>query len=109
MSSKYAQYMKERGDVDTYEDEKGFFTYKVVGENFEVLELFVVPEHRRIGTGNEYSNKIDELAKENECNATYCTVCLMANGCDISAKYIMNNGYTIIKVDDEFIYYKKEL
>lgn len=107
--NKYAQYIKEREDLELYEDDKGFFTYKEEDGVFFVSELFVLPEFRENGVGNDYSSKIDELAKEHGCDTIVCTTCFDASNWEQSHKYIKSNGYYEVNVIGPMVYYKKEL
>lgn len=106
---KYRKYIKEREDLNLYEDEKGFFTYKEDRGTFLVSELFVLPEFRTNGVGNEYARKIEELAKEHGCKTIVCTTCIDANNWEQSHKYIKSNGYHEVLVEGTMVYYKKEL
>jgi GNAT superfamily N-acetyltransferase len=107
--NKYALYIKEREGLDTYEDEKGFFTYEVENEAFVVHDLFVLPEFREKGNGNQYARKIEELARENNCKMLACFTCIDANNWIRSDKYIRSNGYVEVLKEANMIYYKKEL
>ncbi len=109
MSSMYAQYIKEREDVDTYEDERGFFTYQVSNDSFHVVDLFILPKFRNNGVGKEYSDKIEELAKESNCKQTFCSTCTQALNWKQSNKYILSNNYKKIKEVGVMVYYIKEL
>ena len=80
MKSSYAQYLDELSDRKMYEDEKGFFIYRVTDTEFYVQEVFVKKEYRRKGITQEYFNKVKELAKEHECTYLLGSICTMTNG-----------------------------
>lgn len=107
--NKYAAYIKERQNAELFEDENGFFVYRVDGKNFFIDEIFVLKEKRSNGIGRTYSNKIDNLAKENECSNLICTVCIRANNYQDSFEFIKKMGYKVLKSEYTLIYLVKEL
>ncbi len=109
MVDKYAQYIKERENLDCYEDEYGFFTYKKEDGVFLVSDLFVLPEYRNKGIGEKYAKKIDDFAKEHGCDIIVCTTCLDAINWEQSHKFIKSSGYHEVSLQGPMIYYKKEL
>ena len=105
----YALYIKEREGAEIYEDERGFFTYVVENDIFQINDLFILPELRGNGVGRDFSNLIDEFARKNDCRICVCTTCTDAKNWQVSEAYILASGYTKIKQDATLIYYKKEL
>lgn len=64
MKSMQARYIFEREGIETFETEKYFFTYKIQGDEFHCLDMYVLPEFRSGEVTHEMLNKIDSLAKE---------------------------------------------
>lgn len=106
---KYKAYIKERENLELYEDDNGFFTYKVEEGVFFISDLFVLPEYRNSGVGEKYARKIEDFAKEHGCEILVCTTCLDATNWEQSHKYIKSNGYYEVNVQGPMVYYKKEL
>lgn len=107
--NKFAKYIKERKNAELYEDENGFFTYRVLGEDFFIDDIFVLEEKRNNGIGKLYSDKIDNLSKESGCKRNICTVCVRADNYLESFKFIQKMGYTVDKTENVLIYLIKEL
>lgn len=109
MIDMYEQYINEREGASLYKDHRGFFTYRIDFGNFQVNDLFILPEHRSTGASKEFSQKIDELAAESNCEKIYCTTCTDANNWQKSENYILKNGYKEITEIGNMKYYVKEL
>lgn len=110
MQSKYSLYVKEREGLETHEDHRGFFTYRVINNGiFEVVDLFILPGFRGRGVGTEYANLIENMAKEFNCNTVYCYSCIEANNWKDSDGYIRAHGYKKTHTEDNMVYYCKEL
>lgn len=106
---KYAQYVKERTGAELFEDENGFFVYRVDGRNFMVDEIFVLPENRKNGIGRKYSDMIDKMSRENGCSQNICTVCVRSNNYIESFNFIKKMGYKVFKDEYTLLYLIKEL
>lgn len=105
----YKLYLKERENADLYTDEKGFFVYVIKDSEMQVNEIFVKKEYRLSGVGKEYSDKIDSIARENNCNTIYGFVCLKDPNWQGSYKFQEKMGYKFLKNEDTLFILKKEL
>jgi GNAT superfamily N-acetyltransferase len=107
---KYSLYIQEREGLSTHDDEKGFFTYKIVENGImEVHDLFVLPEYRSEGVGKEYAKLIEDYAREYDCTRIWCYTDKNANYWSRSHSYIESQGYKRINQEGTVIYYIKEL
>jgi len=106
---KYEQYILEREDALLYEDKVGFFTYRITDDIFQVNDLFILPEFRKLGFGKNYAKLIEEMANFSGCKLIICFSCKDANNWKQSDKYILLNDYKKIKETNTMIYYQKEL
>lgn len=71
MASLYAQFVKETVNWETLEDEDSFVTYefqKIGPVNcVKIIEMYVAPHARGNNKWQELADKIEEIAKQNEC------------------------------------------
>ena len=109
MPSLYAQYIKEREDIETIEDEFGFITYKVVGEELLIKEIYVVPEHRMSFATVKLAREITDIAKIFNCKYLSCTVCPSALNATKSLKAILSYGFKLIRNHGDLIVLAKEI
>lgn len=105
----YSEYISERNGAKLYEDEDGFFSYRILGTDFFIDDLYVSKEKRKTGIGKRFSDKIDKLAKENDCTRNVCTVCVRADNYEDSFKFIQKMGYKVDKIEYVLIYLIKEI
>jgi GNAT superfamily N-acetyltransferase len=71
MPSLYAQFVKETVNWETLEDEDSFVTYEFqrVGNVscLKIIEMFVAPHARGKDKWRDLTNKIEEIAKQENC------------------------------------------
>ena len=63
MNSLYAQYVKEREGVTVKEASTYFYSYKEIGEELHILDMFIVPEHRFGTTAKVMMDDIESFWK----------------------------------------------
>ena len=105
----YSEYIKERKGAELFQDEDGFFTYRILGTDFFIDDLYVSKDKRKTGIGKKFSEKIDKMAKDNNCTRNICTVCVRANNYEDSFKFIQKMGYSVDKIEYVLIYMSKEI
>ena len=106
---KYRQYILEREGADLYEDENGFFTYRIEAKEFFVCDLFVLPDRRRDGHGKNYHDIIASMAKNNKCKRLTCTVCYEADNWEESKVFIESLGFKFLFNKRTLLYYVKDI
>lgn len=74
MKSLQAMYDFEREGIETVETENYFFSYKLVENEFHVIEIFVHPDFRHSMVTFEMMNRIDDLAIEKKSKFIISTV-----------------------------------
>ena len=107
--SLYAEYLKEREEIETIEDEKGFLTYKIKDGNFWIYDCFVSENERRKANARRYYNEAFNIALNSDCNELYTTVFVSTNGWEISLKSLIKEGFKIIKTQNDKILLKIEV
>jgi len=110
VSSLYAKFLEEYESTNIIETEKGFCTYKFIGEDECYIEnVYVLPEYRREDIATKFGHKIEVIAKENGCKYVTGSVCLKSNNPDRSNKFMLNYGFILDSIIGNMIYYKKEI
>lgn len=99
--SLYAEYSKEREDKETIETDHGFITYKVFGEVFYIIDLFVSKEKRRTGLGVELADMASAVARGLKCQRLLGSVDPASNGATNSVQALMSYGFEVSPVQDD--------
>ena len=107
--SLYGKYIKERENTDIIENEFGFATYKVLEDCLYVIDIYVLPEHRRSKKAHDLMDTAYNIAKELGKKWVLGSVCLDANGREASLMSAFYWGMTISHYDGNMIYLKKEV
>ena len=109
MESNYALYITEREGKSIIEDEKGFATYNINGDNCYIVDIFVRKEYRKENIASKYADEITKIAKENGCTYLTGSVCPTAHGANTSMKVLLAYGFKLESSINNFIYFRKEI
>lgn len=107
--SLYGDYIKERENFDIVEDERGFATYLVQGEECYVRDVYVKPQHRKDHVAWGYMEIIRKRMKHFGVKTIITSVCTKANGTTTSQYAILSYGFVLSHTDGPMIYYRKEI
>lgn len=108
MLSHYGQYIKERQGTEILENEHGFFTYKISGEECYIIDIFIKKEARRKNIGTEMADNITAIAKESGCKYLTGTCFPSTNGATESIKAMFSYGFKLHScVEDKIILIKE--
>jgi GNAT superfamily N-acetyltransferase len=110
VESNYALYLRERDpEKEIYEDEKGFVTYIITGEECYIVDTFVKKEYRNKGIASYYGDTVTKIAKESGCTYLTGSVCPMANGATGSMKFLLSYGFKLKSSINNLIFFRKEI
>lgn len=109
MDSLYAKYIKERENFSIIEDEYGFATYNIAGDECYIRDIYVLPEHRKSNVASCYADRISEIAREQGCKYLTGTVAPSANGSTTSIKVLLGYGFRLLESQIDKIIFVKEL
>lgn len=84
MKSYWKESRKECEDIDTFEDENGFFCYKGYGDRLHIDSMWIKPDMRNKKIGQKYQEMVFEHAKDNGYKEVSCCI-------DINHKYANEN------------------
>lgn len=109
MGSLYAQYIKEREELEIVENEFGFATYKIRNEEVYILDIYVVPEMRKTGMAKTIGDQICFYAKERGAKKAFGSVDVGTVGATISIQGLISWGMTAHSVNGNLIYFSKDI
>jgi hypothetical protein len=107
--SLYAHYIREREDCKTLENDHGFMTYKVIGEELFIRDWFIDPQYRLTSKARYFAESITEIGRNAKCKYLTCTVCPTANGSTKSIRSILSYGFKLIRNQGDLIILAKEI
>lgn len=104
----YAEYIREREGSELYTDpsNRGFLTYREVGNECYIVDIYVVPEARKQGVAAEMADKVAEITC---CRWLTGSVCPQAQGATESLKVLVAYGMKLVKSDTNLIWFAKEM
>jgi GNAT superfamily N-acetyltransferase len=109
MLSNYGLYVKEREGLDILENEQGFFTYRITGEECYIKDIFITKEARRTGLATSMAEEISKIAKEKGCKYLSGTCVPSTVGSTASLKAMFSYGFKIHSSQNDLIVLIKEL
>lgn len=107
--SLYSMYLKEREGFDIIESDKGFATYKIIGQECYIRDIYVKPEFREQNIASEMADKIALIAKENKCSHLSGSVDTNVRGSTTSVKVLLAYGFKVLKNSFSMILFVKEI
>ena len=111
VSSLYAKYLKERSSDNILETSNGFATFRYLdgGKSVYIIDIYVLPEHRKSGEAARIADNIVEQARVKGCTELLGSVCPSANGSTISLKVLLGYGMTLKSASNDFVIFTKEI
>ena len=107
--SLYADYLKELWGKEAIEREYGFVTYLINGSECFTDTLYIRPEERRKGHCHKLLDEVTDIAKKRGCTHMTSMTSQAVEGWRGRATVILKYGFKIHKLDNEKIYFVKEL
>ena len=105
----WSDYFREREGFETIETDKGMATYRIIGEECYIKDIFVPKEHRRSGEAFKIGDLISEIAKINGCKFISGSVVPSLNGSSESMMGLLKYGFKLHESRPDFIVLVKEL
>lgn len=109
--SLYGDYVKEREGFDIVENEFGFATYKISGDECYLRDIYVRPKSRRDKVCFKLADEVSAIAKAQGCHWLVGSVAINATGVENSTAVLKAYGFkpTRIVPEKQMIYYAKEI
>jgi len=92
-----------------YETDRGFITYNVAGDECQLEEIYVAPEHRRKGVAAELRDYAAAHAKKLGCTYLKGSVIIGTTMAEESCIAMLKYGYKFWDTDGVWILFKKEI
>lgn len=108
-TSHYASYLKERLGLITIENDYGFITYRINGDECFITDFYVAEEYRNTGKGTAFFDTLTNIATEAGC--THLMGSVHVNSATSSSALIMalKYGFKLHKTDSTYVYLRKGL
>ena len=107
--SLYGMYIKELGNRDILETEKGFATYSFFEDSVYIEDIFVHPDYRNTNEASDMADEIGKIAKEKGYKKMIGSVVPGHKGSTTSIKVLLAYGFKLDGVNNNFILLKKDL
>lgn len=107
----YAKYVKEREGFDFLENEKGFYEYKITGDDCYIRSIFIAPEFRSTGAAKDLAFEVISIAKKAGCKTLTGTVIPSLNKehASISLSMQLKFGFKLESSHEDLIILKMEI
>jgi len=107
--SLYAEYIAEREGKGIVENDHGFVSYKIKGDECYLADIYISPEFRKEGIGAAFADEITKKAKEKGCKFLTGTVTPSLAGASTSLLAQLKYGFKLHSSHEDFIILKKEI
>lgn len=109
--SLYKDYLKEREDMEVYENEHGFVSYCYLEQDqaLYLAEIYVVPKKRNTPAGYRLYQRVVNIAKANGYSKIMGSVDVTTNGYELSEKLMGKLGFRFYKKVGYLIYFIKTI
>ena len=104
----YAEYIKERMDCDVLENETGFITYRIIGQECFIADMYVPARLRTAGKGRSLVGELEEIAKLKGCKFISATIYLKDGGASNTLTAALLVGFRVIAADQGVLTIIKE-
>jgi len=110
--SLYGEYIKERLGRHIVEDERGFVTFDIYPQEKAcyLVDMYVRPDFRRKGTATKhFGDQVVAAAKQAGCTRIFSTVLPKAVNSTVSVKGLLADGFELSHMDEELIWFRRDL
>jgi len=109
MKSLHALYLLERENIETVENEKYFFTYRMVEDEFHIITVFIHPKFRSSKVSDDLQLHIQTEAKIKGAKQFFGFLWQNVEGNSRSLAYQVKHGMRLHSWDNEKIVFCKEV
>ena len=107
--SLYGEYIQEREGKSIIENDFGFATFLINGDECYVCDIYIKKEHRIKNIASKFTDEIADIGREMGCKYLLGTVTPSLRGATVSMKAQLAYGFKIHAAKDDFIFLRKEL
>lgn len=107
--SHFGKYISEREGKLILENEHGFFTYKISGEECYIEDIYIKKESRKLGIASQMANMVAEMAIAAGCKYLTGTCIPSTQGATNSLRAMLSYGFCLHSCVEDKIILIKEL
>lgn len=107
--SLYGEYVKETRGIETLEDERGFATYSIKGEECYIESIYVAPGFRKTNVARYMTDEIRSIAKTKGCKYLTGSINLDFKNCEASMFAQLAYGFKLAVAANNIIFLKMEI
>lgn len=107
--SLYAAYLKEREDFQLLEQEDGFATYKILGDELYLRDIFVSASRRLNKVASALADEVADIGRRSGCKYMSGTVSTLAKNPTVATSALIRYGFHIVIAQHDTIYFRKDL
>lgn len=104
-----AAYFKEREDFDCIVTDEGFASYKIMGEECYIRDLWVERDYRKSGLASQMADDISRIALSKGCKFLSGSISLTANNPTESAAVLIAYGFKVHSANQLGVFFRKDL
>lgn len=97
--SMYAEFIKEREGLDLIETNAGFLTFKIVGGECFIANMFIRPSERGSQLCEELLSNLFDYAMTRKCEVVTGNIHLNDKGCNRTLRAALKNGFNLVKAE----------
>lgn len=105
----WADYIKERENIETIQTEYGFVTYKIIGQTMVINDIYVKPTHRRKGCGLDLGQMAYKMAQKEGLKWFAGSVNLGLPDPDGRIQFFYAFGLKFVQLDGMNMFFQKEV
>ncbi len=105
----FEAYVKERQNADCMKYENGFLFYRIQGEEFYIVDLFIEKSHRKSGLLETIISDASAKAIDNKCKFLSGNIYLNDTGCNRTMAAALKVGFKIMRAENNILLIVKEL
>jgi hypothetical protein len=109
--SLYAEAVNEKYGFSVYEDDNGFFAYRIIEKQLYIEEFFISEKVRSEKKGKEFLNVMIELAKSFNCEKVVISIYMYVKNDlrDATLFIAMRNKFRLLRSSESHIYLERGL
>lgn len=107
--SLFSEYLRERTEIEMIENDYGFITFSIEGDNCYIRDLYIVPAERKNHWATDLANRVRDIALSRKCKYLTGSVCPQAKNATDSLKVLLAYGMRLDSAANNLIIFKKEI
>lgn len=105
----YADYIKERENLDYLEFKEGFLTYRIEDRECYLANIYVAPEFRGTPAISHFINELSKIAESKNCNFLTANIYLTDHGFNRTLKAALKLAFRVVRAENNSVVIVKKL